>query len=167
MVAAESASSPSKPAFQPEATTSAEKSLTDTDAALAPKFFQSDQVTPQAQADTPLAEDHLKNRLDPAEINRAPQPRERQTQSRQKPRTAASSKPPVVHHEVKWPQETFFSIALWYTGSGHNWRQIAEANPAIAPRQIHIGDTISIPIPLIRTREPLPYSFLKNRKRSG
>jgi hypothetical protein len=63
-------------------------------------------------------------------------------------------------HEVKWPSETLFSIALWYTGSGENWKRLAATNPNIKPHQIHIGDTIEIPENLLKRRKAMPSDFL-------
>lgn len=59
-------------------------------------------------------------------------------------------------HKVRHRRETFFSIAGWYTGSGKNWPRLAEANPDIDPKCIHIGDTILIPEDLIKTHRPMP-----------
>lgn len=67
---------------------------------------------------------------------------------------------PLVH-EVKWPGETLYSIALWYTGSGMNWKRLAEANPTVRPRRIRIGDSIRIPAELLKTHQPLPFDFLR------
>ncbi len=64
-------------------------------------------------------------------------------------------------HKVKWQRETLFSIALWYTGSGENWKHLAEANPTINPQRIHIGDTIQIPEDLLKKRQAMPAEFLK------
>jgi hypothetical protein len=59
-------------------------------------------------------------------------------------------------HKVRNQRETFYSIALWYTGSGMNWPRLVEANPDIDPKRIQIGDTILIPESLITNRRPLP-----------
>lgn len=67
--------------------------------------------------------------------------------------------PPVESqfvHKVRWPRETLFSIARWYTGSGNKWHQLAAANPAVHPKAIHIGDIILIPKGLMKTRLPMP-----------
>jgi hypothetical protein len=64
-------------------------------------------------------------------------------------------------HKVKWSRETLFSIALWYTGSGENWKRLAITNPTINPNQIHIGDTIQIPEKLLKRRKAMPRDFLK------
>lgn len=73
---------------------------------------------------------------------------------------SAPEEKPVIH-QVKWNRETFFSIALWYTGSGSHWRQLVKANPNIEPRRLRIGDTIRIPENLLKTRKPMPEEFLK------
>lgn len=65
-------------------------------------------------------------------------------------------------HKVKWRRETLFSIALWYTGSGKNWRRLAKANPTINPKRIHIGDTIQIPEDLMVKRQAMPSDFLNH-----
>lgn len=65
---------------------------------------------------------------------------------------------PAVH-KVKWKHETLFTIALWYTGAGNNWRRLAETNPDIKPTQIRVGHTILIPNDLLKTRRPMPAHF--------
>jgi hypothetical protein len=76
------------------------------------------------------------------------------------------AKPSTFSHKVKWPQETLYAIALWYAGSGEHWKEIAAANPSMAPDQIQIGNTIAIPLSLIKTHEPMPSGFLENRIKS-
>ena len=68
-------------------------------------------------------------------------------------------KPRLWAHEVRNHGETLFSIALWYTGSGANWPRLAEANPDIDPKRIHIGDTVLIPEQLLKTRRSIPAGF--------
>lgn len=70
-------------------------------------------------------------------------------------------------HKIKWPGENLIRIARWYTGSGQNWLNIVAANPSIDPRRIKIGETILIPESLLKTREPMPISYLtpKNEKK--
>jgi hypothetical protein len=51
-------------------------------------------------------------------------------------------------------------IAKWYTGSLDNWKALAEANPKINPSRIDLGQKIRIPGNLLKTREPMPKSFL-------
>jgi len=67
----------------------------------------------------------------------------------------------LFDHKVKWQRETLYSIALWYTGSGENWKRLARANPTINPQRIHIGDTIQIPEDLLIKRRAMPSDFLK------
>lgn len=67
---------------------------------------------------------------------------------------------PLVH-EVQWPGETLFTIARWYTGTGENWKRLADANPTIKANRIHIGDTILIPGKLLITHQSMPSKFLK------
>jgi hypothetical protein len=62
-------------------------------------------------------------------------------------------------HKVRNRRETLFSIAMWYTGSGSNWPRLAEVNPDINPRRIHVGDTVLIPQDLLQTRDPMPAGF--------
>jgi hypothetical protein len=69
-------------------------------------------------------------------------------------------KPAYAHH-VKWLHETLFSIALWYTGSGNNWKRLVDANPTIKPRRMRIGDVILIPEDILKTRQPMSAEFLK------
>lgn len=81
---------------------------------------------------------------------------------------SASEIAPLVHR-VKWKRETLFTISLWYTGSGNNWRRLANINPDIDPGRIHIGNTILIPQDLLKRRQPMPASFLRptpGKKRS-
>ena len=69
---------------------------------------------------------------------------------------------PSFHiHKVRWPEETLSHIAKWYTGSVKNWKAIARTNPELDPKQINIGDTISIPEDLLTSRKPMPHSFVR------
>jgi hypothetical protein len=63
-------------------------------------------------------------------------------------------------HTVRHKGETLIAMARWYTGNGANWKQLTEANPALDPRRIHIGDAIRIPEQLLVTRRPLPKKLL-------
>ena len=63
-------------------------------------------------------------------------------------------------HIIKWPGENLIRIARWYTGSEKNWQRIVEANPAIDPKRIKIGDSILIPEDLMKTHEPMPRRYL-------
>jgi len=75
-------------------------------------------------------------------------------------------------HKVRWKEETLSHIAKWYTGAVKNWKAIAKINPKLDPRDIDIGDTISIPEDLLTSRKPMPHSFVqpavrkKNKPRS-
>jgi hypothetical protein len=64
-------------------------------------------------------------------------------------------------HKVRWTEETLSHIAKWYTGAVKNWKVIAKSNPELKPKQIDIGDTISIPEDLLTTRNPMPHSFVR------
>lgn len=68
--------------------------------------------------------------------------------------------PPLLH-KVRWGHETLYTIALWYTGKGSNWRRLAAANPDIKPRRMRIGDTIRIPDALLTKRRPMPANYLR------
>ena len=71
-------------------------------------------------------------------------------------------KPPVFYlHKVRWPEETYSHIAKWYTGTVKNWKAIAKANPKLDPKEIDIGDTISIPEDLLTSHKPMPHSFVR------
>jgi len=185
MDAAESVSSSSQPEAQPTATTFEKKPLTGKDAATAPNSLPSVQATLLDQVDTASDEDNFKRSVEPVEANgdgelqvevniawpytRALMESAAETMARSladADRLLLKDKPPSFSHTVKWPRETLYSIALWYTGSGEHWKQIAAANPSIAPNQIHIGNAIAIPLALIKTRQPLPSGFLENRRKS-
>lgn len=77
--------------------------------------------------------------------------------------TAVPEENPPLIHKVRWGHETLYSIARWYTGKAANWRRITAANPKIHPRRMRIGDIISIPGPLLTTRQPMPENYLKPR----
>lgn len=73
------------------------------------------------------------------------------------PPTPVKEKP--FTHKVRTPGENLNRISSWYTGSGRNWPAIVEANPAIDPRRIMIGDLIIIPRHLLKTREPMAKDY--------
>jgi LysM repeat protein len=81
------------------------------------------------------------------------------------PKTSDLKKPTpesrVFLHKVRWPEETLSRIAKWYTGTVRNWKAIAKINPELDPRDIDIGDTISIPEDLMISHKPMPHSFVK------
>lgn len=64
-------------------------------------------------------------------------------------------------HQVKWPNESLSIIAKWYTGSLMNWKVLARANPEMKPTVIHKGDRIRIPANMLKTRDPMPESFVE------
>ncbi len=68
-------------------------------------------------------------------------------------------------HTVKWQKETLPLIAKWYTGSNQNSIAIADANPAVNHDRLIVGDTIYIPKELLKTRKPLPETFLFKPKK--
>jgi len=59
-------------------------------------------------------------------------------------------------HKLEWPGETLSIIAKWYTGDLKNWKVLARINRDINPKLLHVGDKISIPQDLLKTRKPLP-----------
>lgn len=75
---------------------------------------------------------------------------------------AGSAAEPHLIHKVRWGHETLYSISIWYTGKGHNWRRLAAANPKIKPRRMRVGDTIRIPWSLLTRRRPMPETFLNS-----
>jgi hypothetical protein len=95
-----------------------------------------------------------------------PVPRKIEQPPEIQPEPAAPPSTPEVKfftHQIKWPGENLIRISRWYTGSGQNWLNIVEANPSIDPRRIKIGDTILIPENLLKTREPMPISYIAPR----
>lgn len=109
----------------------------------------------------------------PATPKPAPvRPKETQT-GPQKPAPAVQkppSPPPAVKetkpqptfymHTVKYSGETLSVIALWYTGSHGNWKEIAQANPDMNPSRIFPGSEILIPDGLLKTHDPLTKEFV-------
>lgn len=75
-------------------------------------------------------------------------------------------KPEPLVHTVRWQGESLWIIAKWYTGDGRNWETIAEANPGLDPRRIDIDDTIQVPDYLLKTRDPLPKSYVASQSQS-
>jgi hypothetical protein len=73
---------------------------------------------------------------------------------------APQTKEDFYVHTVKWNGETLSIIAIWYTGDGKNWKPLTEANPEINPNVIYEGDNILIPESLMKTKEPLPKTFV-------
>jgi type II secretory pathway predicted ATPase ExeA len=150
--AAEFVSSSSKPEVRKAATTAANMSFTDETVAI------SDRVN------TASAESNAGQAIELVDANEIGGPAVwGRGGGADAQRLLLKNKAAGFSHQVKWPQETLYSIALWYTGSGEYWKEIAAANPSIAPTQIHIGDTITIPPSLIRTHVPMPLGFLESR----
>jgi hypothetical protein len=79
-----------------------------------------------------------------------------------------TSEPGFYIHRVRWPGETLSTISQWYTGSWKNWKGLSKANPSLHPNRIEIGDYIFIPEALMKSRKPMPISFLSSsvRKKS-
>lgn len=72
-----------------------------------------------------------------------------------------TKEPPVFFvHKVQWEGESLSIIAKWYTGHMRNWKLLVRGNPTDDPNRIRIGEEISIPERILKTREPLPESFV-------
>lgn len=74
----------------------------------------------------------------------------------------AQSGEPDKHlvHRVRWPGESLSIIAKWYTGEFNNWKTLADFNPKLKPDRIWVGQEILVPEGLLKTREPIPKSFV-------
>ena len=81
-------------------------------------------------------------------------------QELQVPVAVPKPEPRFYVHRVRWKGETLFSIAKWYTGSGKNWKALSNAKPKLHPNRIVINDNILIPEDLMKSRKPMPLSFL-------
>ena len=77
-------------------------------------------------------------------------------------KTKPPPRPAYYEHNVRWPGESLSIIAKWYTGSVDNWKALSKANPKINPSRIYKDQKIRIPENLLKTREPLPKSFLSD-----
>jgi hypothetical protein len=66
-------------------------------------------------------------------------------------------------HVVSYQGETLGLISKWYTGSSANWKRILNANPALKPTRMRIGDNIRIPRYLVRRHEALPAHAIPKR----
>ncbi|MBW2575437.1 MAG: hypothetical protein JRC56_00905 [Deltaproteobacteria bacterium] len=91
----------------------------------------------------------------------------KKTPSEVKP-PSPTSEPGFYIHMVRWPWETLSTISQWYTDSWKNWKILSKANPSLHPNRIEIGDNIFIPEALMKSRKPMPISFLSSsvRKKS-
>jgi hypothetical protein len=74
----------------------------------------------------------------------------------------ARSRQPARHlvHRVRWSGESLSIIAKWYTGEFNNWKTLADFNPKLKPDRIFVGQEILVPEGLLKTREPMPKSFV-------
>ncbi len=63
-------------------------------------------------------------------------------------------------HRVRWSGESLSIIAKWYTGGFNNWKTLADFNPRLKPDRIWVGQEILVPEGLLKTREPMPKSFV-------
>ena len=73
---------------------------------------------------------------------------------------ASKGSPGFFVHKVLWERESLSIIAKWYTGHMRHWKLLVEHNAMDDPNRIRIGDEIAIPEHLLRTRDPLPKSFV-------
>jgi LysM repeat protein len=92
-----------------------------------------------------------------------PKPSKPKKTTSETPKTINTKPPPTpapYEHKVRWSGESLSIIAKWYTGSVENWKALSKANPKINPSRIHKGQKIRIPDNLLKTREPMPKSFL-------
>lgn len=63
-------------------------------------------------------------------------------------------------HRVRWSGESLSLIAKWYTGKLNNWKILAHFNPKLKPDRIFVGEEILVPEGLLKTRKPMPRSFV-------
>lgn len=63
-------------------------------------------------------------------------------------------------HTVKWDGESMSLIARWYIGNYEAWKLLAKHNPDLNPYNIHVKDKVRIPKEKMKTKEPMPESFL-------
>jgi hypothetical protein len=70
-------------------------------------------------------------------------------------------------HRVKWSGESLSIIAKWYTGEFNNWRTLADFNPKVKSDRIWVGQEILVPEGLLKTREPMPKSFVSQFARKS
>ncbi len=54
-------------------------------------------------------------------------------------------KPEFLLHHV-FPGETMASIAKWYTGKEIDWKELAQYNPDLKPRNLKPGAMVKIPL---------------------
>ncbi|MEA1946908.1 MAG: LysM domain-containing protein [Thermodesulfobacteriota bacterium] len=90
---------------------------------------------------------------------------ETKTPSEVKPPSPTSG-PSFYIHRVRWPGETLSTISQWYTDSWKNWKSLSKANPSLHPNRIKIGDNIFIPEALMKSRKPMPLSYLSSSVRN-
>ncbi|MCB0332156.1 MAG: LysM peptidoglycan-binding domain-containing protein [Bdellovibrionales bacterium] len=67
-------------------------------------------------------------------------------------------------HKIKYPGETLWLIANWYTGDGKNWKTLQELNTSLRHNRLRIGDTVRIPSSLLKRTSPLPKPKLSPNK---
>jgi hypothetical protein len=72
----------------------------------------------------------------------------------------SSRQPRHLVHRVRWSGESLSLIAKWYTGKLNNWKILAHFNPKLKPDRIFVGQEILVPEGLLKTRKPMPRSFV-------
>ena len=108
-------------------------------------FAEEKRKTPPATPEPKPSKPKKATNGPPKEIKKKPPPR-----------------PAYYEHKVRWSGESLSIIAKWYTGNVENWKALSKANPKINPSRIHKGQKICIPEHLLKTREPMPKSFLSD-----
>ena len=66
-----------------------------------------------------------------------------------------------LHHTVRHHGETLAIISGWYTGKIRNWSQVKKHNAKLNIHRINIGDTIRIPLDMVKRSNSLPISFVR------
>jgi LysM repeat protein len=85
-----------------------------------------------------------KPKSSPATQTPKPLPNERATQSAKISSPAPADRYTIVAGDSLW------RIAARLYGDGRQWHSIAQANPRLDPRRLHVGQTINLPTPVER-----------------
>lgn len=83
---------------------------------------------------------------------------------RTQPRQEALQSEIVFLHPITYPGETLHTIALWYTGSANNWKQIRNYNANVKLSELPLKSIIRIPASLMVTQQLLPKDFVDAHK---
>ncbi|NCC23706.1 MAG: LysM domain-containing protein [Deltaproteobacteria bacterium] len=70
-----------------------------------------------------------------------------------------------LSHTIRHQGETLAIISQWYTGDPGHWRTLMNLNGIASPTALRLGQTIVIPMNLVKTSKPLPASFIKEQTR--